>query len=109
MPQIVGCARVGGLDLEEGVPFWPFGAGPREPLAIQPVLGDRCVAAEGLPRGVYIKGLDELTDTQQRRRPRLVVAAELVPGQRGEVGRGSRGEDRIELAFGLGGEFQVTG
>jgi hypothetical protein len=41
------CSRV--LDLEEGVPFGSVGAGPGEPIASQPVLGDGGVAAVGPP------------------------------------------------------------
>jgi hypothetical protein len=72
----------------------------------QPVLGDGGIAAERLLRGVEVEGLDEFADAEQCRCPGLVVAAELMPDQRADIGRASRGEHRIEFALGLLGQLE---
>jgi hypothetical protein len=57
----VWCVRVGRLDSDEGIPFRPPGAGPREPFALQPVMGGRGVGADRLPAAVEVERVGDRT------------------------------------------------
>jgi hypothetical protein len=64
---------------------------------------------KGPPCGIEVEGFDEFADAQQGSCPGPVVAAELRSGERGDVGRASRGEHRLEFAFGFAGEIEIPG
>jgi hypothetical protein len=108
-PAFVGGVRIGALDKEERIPPGAVLARPGKPFAIEPVLGDWGVAAERTPRAVKVEGLDELADAERGGRARPVVAAELVAGEGGDVGRASGGERSVQVTLGAPGKVQVPG
>jgi len=76
VPAAVWCVWVGGLEPDEGIPFRPPRAGPREPFAFQPVLDGRGVAAERLPAAVVVERVGDRT----RQRRRVPACGGVRPG-----------------------------